>query len=514
MAEPRTITSNVSGLAYAEENSIGVLLSSPPPTWTPLDPNSYKDFGAEITTVARRPINASRQRKKGVVVDLDASGGFEHDLTQTVLQDLSQGFLFADLRRKDELDVPEVDGTGNDYQPASGGGVYVAGDLLLAKGATNAQNNGLKLVTGSPSAASVPVTDTGLVSETSSSCVITRVGFQFASGDATVNATVGAFPALETSTKDLTELGLIPGEWVYVGGDAAAEMFATAANNGLARVRSVAADAITFDKTENVMVDDSGTSKTIRIFFGARVVKNEAARADQVRRTYQLERSLGKADTTDTYDQYEYLVGAVPSKLMLTFKNGEILTVSMEFMGTDHETRDGATGPKSGTRETLVEADAYNSTGDVVRLALTPVSQVDSHPTPYFAYLTDFELTIDNSLSQNKAVGVLGAIESTEGLLVVDATASVYFTKVSSIAAVRANESASLDLTLAKANAGITFDLPLLTLGDARAELKLDEAIMLPIKSSAATGRSIDTDLDHTVLIVYWDYLPDAAMPS
>jgi hypothetical protein len=288
MALVTKIDSNVSGLRYAEEASLGVLPGSP--IWVPLEPNSYPDFGGEITTIARNPINQSRQRKKGVVTDLDASGGFNTDLTQENLQDVMQGFVFADLRKKKELAVAIVDTTIDDFQPAAGGGAYVADDLLFAKGFSDTANNGLHVVTGVPGATSVPVTS-NLVTAAAQTGTISHVGFEYATSDADINVVAGPLPRLVSAAKNPTQFGLIPGEYVFIGGDAATEQFVNTENNGLKRVRRVTTTFIEFDKSDDDMVAETGTGLDIRIFFG-RVLKNELGSLIK-RRSYQLERTLG-----------------------------------------------------------------------------------------------------------------------------------------------------------------------------------------------------------------------------
>lgn len=518
MTAKSKIDSNLGGgLRYAEEASLGVLPGSP--VWRPMEPNSYNNFGGNISSVARNPINDSRQRQKGTVTDLDASGGVNIDLVQNALQDIMQGVFFASLRRKAEFGNSADGGTGvitgvvassHEYTAASGLNIFRAGDLVFGTGFANSANNGLKHIATASSTA--PVVSETVMNETpTTSAKLTAVGFQFASGDAVITNSGTAYPTLTTTAKDLTQLGIIPGEWIFIGDDSnAAYEFATAANNCFARVRSVATNTITFDKTHKTMVTDNGSGKTVRIFVG-RVVKNEVSTTIK-RRSYNIERLLGVPDDDNPSNyQSEYLIGSVPNEFKLNVASAGKVTCDISFMSIDHETRSADDGVKSGSRPSIVGESAFNTSSDFSRMKMALASTVSGNPAALFAYVTDLSVTINNNVTPDKAVGVLGAFDVTAGDFVVTASATAYFADVAAVQAVRNNANVSLDAVLVKENAGIALDLPLVMLGDARANVVKDKAIELPLSINAVTAAAIDSNLNHTAMMIFFDYLPDLA---
>lgn len=512
MVAVKKIDSNQTGLRYAQEQSIGVLPGGP--TWYPLEPNEYDDFGGEITTVARNPINASRQRLKGVTVDLDASGGFSSDLTQKNLQDILQGFMFASTRRKAEEVVTAVDQDStnpDEYEVADTTG-FVVGMIIKGQGFTNGANNAVNVVTAVTSNVSVEVADGLLVTESPpANAKIVAVGYRSAAGILDITNT--GSPALPKMTSNgtapnFTTLGLVPGEWIYIGGDANGSKFTNAENNGWARIYSIAAGELVFDKTSSVMTTEVNTTEAVEFYFG-HVLKNEADPALIVRRSYQLERTLGAPDTSQPSQiQSEYLVGSVANELTLNFNTADKITVDLSFVGTDHETRSGATGVKSGTRPALVSEDAFNTSNDFSRLKMSILDRNNgSSPTALFAFLTEFTVTINNNVSPNKAISVLGAFDMTAGQFEVGGEATAYFADVAAVAAVRNNADVTLDFVLVKNNAGIVVDLPLIALGDGRLDVSQDDPVTLPLETPAAADRVFN----HTLLFGFFDYLPTVA---
>ncbi len=489
-----TNDSSNTNLRIAEEalNTPGVLPGTP--VWLPYEPNSYGEFGGNTSTTARAPIAADRQKRKGSITGLDAVAGFNSDFTSKGLFELLQGFMYASWRKKDELAVTAVTGTG--YSVASGGAAFPTGSLVFAEGFSTAANNGLK-VAGVSTGTSVLAS--GLTAEGAppAGAKVTRVGRQFAAAGLTLAVDEDGVATLSDAASDLNTLGVIPGEWFWVGGDLAAESFAGANNNGFYRARTVAAGSIVCDRFPTGAATDAGTDKTMRVYVG-HVIKNEADPALQVKRTYQAERRLATG-------QLQYVKALAPNTLAIDVKTGGLITVDVGMVGLDEEF---ASVEKTGTRPALpANVAAFSSATDFTRLRLLN----DTASSDLATYLTDLKLSIDNGVTPAMAIGSVGGIDLTTGDFAVAGSVEAYFATTAACQAVRDNADVAMDFALvAKAGGvaqGYLFDVPLITLGDGRLKVEKDKPVKLPLSMDAAAHGV----LNHTLLVVNFPYLPNAA---
>jgi hypothetical protein len=509
------IDSNATGLSISEEECLGIAYpeADNKTVWYPLEPNTYSDFGGQITTVARAPINASRQNQKGVVTDLAASGGFNQDFTNENSVRLMQGFLFATAREKattDSMNVPmtatqivitAVDAT-NGYVAGAGLTAFKTTDIILAENFGVPGNNGLKHV--STVSATDLLTVEALTAEAAppANAKLTRVGTKFTAADISVAITgANGVASLVSTTFDFTTLGVIAGEWIYLGSDTAANRFVN--NVGFARVGAVAAHNLTLDKTDWVAQAEAGTGKTIELYLGT-LIRNEQDPNLIVRRTYQLERTLGQDASGGT--QSEILIGAACNEFTLNIPSADKMNADFTFVATDNEARTGTDGLMYGTRAVLAVADAYNTSSDFNRIKLSLVDDTTSNVTPLFAFLTTMTLTIKNNVSAAKAVANLGAIDLNIGTFDVGGSITAYFASVEAVQAVRNNASCTLDMIAVKNNKGILFDVPLLTLGNGRIAVTKDQAITLPLDSNGA-----QSSFGNTLTFQSFPYLPTLA---
>lgn len=526
MATRAKIEGNITNLRIAAESTTPKTLPGTP-IWNPYEPNKYGKFGGDYKAETRSPITEARMDRKGPLVDLDGMAEFDTDLTygsgSSNIAGIIEGAVFASYRKKIELggagEITAVTASTKTYTVASGGASFRAGDLVKATG-FSATNSGLKRVTSS-TGTTVVVNETSADETPASTAKLVVCGFQLGSGEASTTVTGVTWPRITraSGTKDFTQFGLIPGEWIFIGDTSnAAYSFATAACNGWARVRSVAATYIELDKTSGTFVDDNGSSKTIRLFFG-RVAKNEPLATGsnpQVRKTYQLERTLGQPDDASSNTQAEYVTGAIVDELVFNIETAKKLECNVKFVGMNYESVDAATGPKSGTRPSLTAEDAFNATSHVkrqkfCRVPTTAGSAANANLTTIMAYIESAKVMVKNGVDLNKAVGVLGAFESSTGNIQPSIELKGFLQTTEAMLVRSQNASCTFDCILVKSNQGIVIDLPLIGLTDGMPEVEKNKPVMVPLKGDGADAIDVDAGMRHCILFGFFDYLPDNA---
>ena len=516
MANPvcpdRTIDSNTTGLAIAEEACPGILPGEEgypgTPIWRSQEPNGYSDFGGSVTLTTRNPINPSRQNQKGVVTDLDASGGFSQDFTLGNSLRRVEEFFYARMREKPNT-LP-LNGTAKAISAvASDTGYAVAGadtlgfksgHIVLASGFANAGNNGRKVLTG---ASATALKADGLVAEAApvSWAALKVVGYRFAAGVASLLAPVGDLDRLTISAGKFSDIaGLIPGEWIYIGGDSAGSRFSV---TGFARIKSVTDTLLIFDKVDWTSgTADAGSAKTIEIYFGD-IIKNEKDPALIMHRSVQLRRTLGK-DVDGV--QGEYLKGAFANQMTLTLPRAGKITTDLTYVAMTSETRTGLQGLKPGVEVDVDKQDAFNTANDLTRVKLAKVNPVNGNPEPLVAFVSDLTITINNNVAMAKALGYLGSFSQRAGNFVVGGNFNGYFASVAAVQAVRDNATVSIDIVAVKNNRGMIWDIPALSLGGGRVQVEQDQSIMIPLENNA-----YESDFGHTLQFQAFSYLPTIA---
>lgn len=296
------------------------------------------------------------------------------------------------------------------------------------------------------------------------------------------------------------ELGLIPGEWIFVGGDAAGTFFTD--RRGYARVHTITDDVLILDKTTfDPGVGAAGTV-TLHVYTGA-VLKNED---EPVYHYYQAERRLGNDDDGP---QAEYVKGAVANELNLQISASTRLSADLSFVGSTVEFRKGVDGLKAGTRVAAKGEDAINAALDVYRLRMSIVDPATSLSPTLFGYITEGELAINNNVTGIKVVGILGNLDVNVGTFEVGGELTAIFNTVAACEAVMENADVTLDIIIAKDNTAKIWDMPLIGLGNGIPDVQPGEPITVPLDTDA-----YENEHGFTLMNVVFDYVPDAGMPT
>ena len=500
MAKARRIDSNITGLAIAQEGAIGKLPTDANPitsqgvisgtdlteaSWYKLLPNSYSDFGGELTTVTPQPITPKRRRQVGAITDLDASGGFNHDLNlSTVFKGLLEGVMFGTLTsRNDSAQVVEADmsvtvtsevptitapaGTFPILQP--GQWVFVGGDVLATAASGKDQfatpaNNGFKRIKS--------FTATTLVIDKSESMMVTE--------STATNVKI----YLGNSLKDVATRRSFQLERTL------------GFSNTDAIVHSLEQSEVLTGAIPNEFTMNIATASILNCDFTFVASNHEQRDSDRDRSAATTARSVSQIATADA-----------ASDLANTPRKGPKQPTKAASAGS----------PAESAATSVSDTTTFNTSSDFTRLRMSRIGQT----TPLFAFLTEMTLSVNNNVTPSKAVGVLGAFDVTTGIFSLSGSLTAYFSDIGAVRAVRNNELVSLDMALVKQTSGkltsggykgLVIDIPCIVLGNGRLNVELNEPVTLPLSLDAAEidDGSITND-DRTVVFTFFDVLPAAA---
>lgn len=352
----------------------------------------------------------------------------------------------------------------NTYAVTSGGASVKAGHLVRATGFTNAANNQIFKVASS-SATTIVGTTLGLTAETAppGTARLKVVGFQGASGDITATAT-----GLGATALDFTTLGLAVGQWIKIGGTAAGDKFATAALNDWMRITAIAATALTLDNRPTGWTTDTGTGKTIKVWFG-----------DQIKNgTTQTSFSVEKGFLGQTTPTYILQRGMVVNTLPLAIQSKQRITGQAMFvgMGGSESTTAQDAAPDAVTTGRIIAANA-----NVGRIA----ENGSALGSPNWARSLNFSInnnlrTVDDATSMNPQ-----AVR--EGECTVTGTIETYFGDDTLLAKLYAGTATAINCRVQKDSQALVFQFPRVTYrqGDPQAQAR-NQDVMLSLPFSAS----------------------------
>ena len=452
-----TSFSNRTAQAVAVESSAGVLPGSP--TWYSLGPNAIEGIGATLERKSRSPISPTNQRQFGSVIDVKAAPKFNGDLTWAALDTFLEGIL----RCRFSLTGPAVfapSAAVSGGLTVASGGALVQNTLVYVRGARIAANNGLKVVGAGSTGTSIVISG-GMTAETFAATdhvTVEVCGFRFASGDLRIS---GTGTTLITTTKDLTQLGLVSGQMCWLGGGTSSASALSLTNGrGPFRITTTpTANLITTDKRYGTWSDDTGTGKTVDLYFGRQVRAVPLNHTDYLERYYQLETTyhrLGAADAT----AYGYMKGNGVGQATFGFPVKDFGSLAIDFTGTDETppSTSRATNAASPLRE--VKTAAASTVTDVYRGRILKVGTDGVVGAGLTGYISALNLTVNNNVGMNPAHGVLGSFETSFGQIAIDAKVNAYFTEIDVPTHARSNLPVTADWWFRNNDGAVAFDLP------------------------------------------------------
>lgn len=363
---------------------------------------------------------------------------------------------------------------------------FVVGHLIRLQGF--AAGNTLYRVAGS-AATTITIAGGPTDAAPAAGARVKVVGFEGAAGD--ITAVTAGGNALVSTALNFTTLGLMVGQWVKISSEGGAFSFATAANNGFARISAITATRLSFDITQGVFAADTGTGKTIRVYFG------DTIRNGTIQATYRWEKQYQLSVGT----RYSYFSGQQPAALTISGETRGVLGVTMTLLGSD-----GTAPAAARDAGAVTEAISTNTVLD----ASNSIPMIMEAGAPLGApnYVSGFSFTLDNGLRARNAIGSVGAIGIGLGRISMTGTLTTYFGDESLLGKLRGGIASGTTIAFrdaANLKAQI-WDVPRLKYNSGFPEVPgIDTDLTTPLGFQGL--RDLANGRDYTVMLNQFDYL-------
>lgn len=407
------------------------------------------DLAGKPNTRISDEIRDDRQISDLILVGQNTDGGFSAELSFGAFDSLIEATLFGSWAEKPGRLNLTAGGALTSVTAATGtvalasGPAVAPGHLVRLSGFGQTANNGLFRAGAGSNATNLVAAGAGLVNETPPpvGASLKVVGFQGAAGD--LKTAVGP-NRLTSAALDFNTLGLSVGEWVKIGGAAAANRISVTGCNGWARIGAIAANALTLDVAPPGFAVSNETTSTVQVWIG------DLLRNGVIRRSFTAEESfLGQAAPTHIYHR-----GLTPSSLKIDLAANDVVKTEFRFVGRNSTDQDARVA--GATSLPAAASDVLNSAANVGRLAEGGTALTGPN------FVTACSLNVDNNIRALTAVGSLGAVGAGVGRSTVTGRLSTYFGSRALLAKMLANQTTSYDLTLSDSlGRSLLIDLPM-----------------------------------------------------
>jgi hypothetical protein len=267
---------------------------------------------------------------------------------------------------------------------------------------------------------------------------------------------------LTSTVDDFTTMGLNVGQMIKIGGSTAGTQFATAAYNGFAYVKAIAAHLLTLeDRSWTVGSADTAAGKTVQLLF-TRFDRNVPINhADYLEPSLHGElEEIGPGHCrASTYTEAKGL-GVKTFEINAPLENKIVATVSYVGTQVPNPVLAGSriTGPS--TAYAPLKAALFDTASDLKSVRLFDATT----GTSLIAEINNWKLTFENNITARKVQATLGTFDLVYGKFTPRLTMEVYYTDYNVQIALNDNRDLRWDARMSNGQGGYAFRMPLVGL--------------------------------------------------